>query len=558
MAYIRSRTLFFTTSPRTPLKMLSELKILSKFKNQKWNQESQVKFIDELANSDEFQGIGSIKDKAFSARDRINRAPKSLGFVDLSPVISITKAGQDFIEATNKEEVLLRQLLKFQLPSPYHKETEEFKGIFNVKPYLEIFRLIDSLEYLSFDELMIFGMQLTHYKKFNEVVLKIENFRKEKAQTKLKYKDFKNQVLEQELSNIYYLEIISGSIKTRESKEISRAKFIATKASNLRDYTDAAFRYLRATGMVEISQSNYSISIAQDKKVEVKFFLKTINKKPNFITDEAKYKTYLFDKNKPKLYYDDKERLLKRLTEASQVTKEISSYSIKELKEILTAAINSRKEQMLKRQIKDLKTYKSYDNVMKIFKNIQQNKLYDAPLILEWNVWRALTMLNGGEIKANLKFDDNGIPMSNAGGNMPDIVCDYGEFGVIAEVTMQSGHRQYEMESESVSRHLASFKKSINKEAYCLFIAPKINESCIAYFYALHKINIQYYGGKSVIVPLELDVFIDMLEKSRKIRRLTPKEMCKIFLYSEKQAQIATDEKQWYDSIKNKILNGIF
>ncbi len=538
--------------------MLPELKILSDFQNQKWNMESQIRFMEELAKHDEFCGVGSINDKAFSARDRINRAPKSLGFVDLSPVILITKVGINFIEATNKEEVLLRQLLKFQLPSPYHKETEGFKGIFNVKPYLEIFRLIDSLEYLSFDELMIFGMQLTHYNRFNEIVTKIKDFRAQKTQTKLRYKDFKNEILHLEISKIYQLEIASGMIKTRETKEISKEKFITTKASNLRDYTDAAFRYLRATSMVEISQSNYSISIAQDKKAEVKFFLKTISKKPNFIKDEAKYKAYLFNENKPKLYYDDKERLLKRLTEIPQFTKEISNSSIKELKEILTTAINSRKEQALKRQIESLKTYKDYDNVMEMFKDIQQNRLYDAPLILEWNVWRTLTMLNGGEIKANLKFDDNGIPMSNASGNMPDIACDYGEFGVIVEVTMQSGHRQYEMESESVSRHLAHFKKSINKEAYCFFIAPKINESCIAHFYALHKINIQYYGGKSVIIPLELNVLIDMLEKSYKIRKLTPKEMREIFLYSEQQAQISTDEKQWYDSVKNKILNGTF
>lgn len=423
---------------------------------------------------------------------------------------------------------------------------------------MEIFRLIDSLEYLSFDELMIFGMQLTHYNRFDEICAKIKDFRVQKTQTELKYKDFRNEILHLEISKIYQLEIASGAIKTRETKEISKEKFISTKANNLRDYADAAFRYLRATGMVEISQSNYSISIAQDKKVEVKFFLKTINKKLNFVNDEIKYKMYLFDESKPKLYYDDKERLLKRLTEIPQVTKDIFGYSIKELKEILTTAINSRKEQMLKRQIESLKTYKDYDNVMDMFKDIQQNKLYDAPLILEWNVWRALTMLNGGEIKANLKFDDNGMPMSNASGNMPDIICDYGKFGVIVEVTMQSGHRQYEMESEPVSRHLAHFKKTINKEAYCFFIAPKINESCIAHFYALHKINIQYYGGKSVIVPLELNVLIDMIEKSRKIRRLTPKEMREIFLYSEQQARISTDEKQWYDSVKNKILNGIF
>ncbi|MDR3245099.1 MAG: hypothetical protein LBT50_01540, partial [Prevotellaceae bacterium] len=48
-------------------------------------------------------------------------SPKSLGFVTLSPVISLTAAGQELIQTKRKEEIFLRQLLKFQLPSSYHK-----------------------------------------------------------------------------------------------------------------------------------------------------------------------------------------------------------------------------------------------------------------------------------------------------------------------------------------------------------------------------------------------------------------------------------------------------
>lgn len=55
-----------------------------------------------------------------------------------------------------------------------------------------------------------------------------------------------------------------------------------------------------------------------------------------------------------------------------------------------------------------------------------------------------MTMLDGGNIKANLKFDDFGNPMSTAQGNMADIVCDYEDFGLTVEVTMQSGQKQYE------------------------------------------------------------------------------------------------------------------
>ena len=165
-------------------------------------------------------------------------------------------------------------------------------------------------------------------------------------------------------------------------------------------------------------------------------------------------------------------------------------------------------------------------------------------------------MLDGGDIKANLKLDDKGQPMSTAQGNMADIICNYGNFVLTVEVTMQSGHKQYEMEGESVSRHLAKLKKETGKEAYCLFIAPKINESCIAYFYALHTMNIAFYGGKSVIVPLELDVFINMLEQSYRAAYVPdPEQVRGIFEYSLEQAKTARDEREWYAKVKEKALN---
>ena len=281
MAYLKSRTLFFTTSPRTPVKMIPEIKVLSEcFEGQKWNTDTQVEFIRKLAESNEFEGTGSAKEMAFSARDRINRAPKALGFVDLKPVIKLTEPGKRLISEKRTEEVILRQLLKFQLPSPYHKEPEQFKGNFGVKPYLEIFRLIYQLGTISFDELMIFGMQLTHYEKFGQIVEDIKRFRRVKAYQKASYKAFRGEYLRREIEKIYYNDIVEGNTKTRESRDKSVDKFVRTKASNMRDYADACFRYLRATGLVEISQRGHSISIMPEKKKEVEFFLENIDRKP--------------------------------------------------------------------------------------------------------------------------------------------------------------------------------------------------------------------------------------------------------------------------------------
>ena len=557
MAYLKSKTLFFTTSPRTPLKMIPEIKVLAEdFEGKVWNPVTQIDFIKRLAQGKYFQGEGSAKEMAFSARDRINRAPKALGFVDLKPTIRLTEPGKQLILGKRTEEILLRQLLKFQLPSPYHMEPKQFDGAFGVKPYLEMFRLIYELGTVSFDELMIFGMQLTHYTKFDEVAADIKQFRRMKTYASASYKTFRGSYLRKEVERIYQDNICEGNTQTRESKDKSLDKFVRTKARNMRDYADACFRYLRATGMVEISQRGHSLSIMPEKREEVEFFLNHVDRKPVFVDDEEKYKKYLFDPASPVLYSDDRERVLRQIAESTDISGDLRGQTIEQLKDQLDQAIQNKKKTIIEEQVRDLKEYKNYDDVMNTFEDIKSNNFYDAPLMLEWNTWRAMTMLDGGDIKANLKLDDKGQPMSTAQGNMADIVCNYGDFGLAVEVTMQSGQRQYEAEGEPVSRHLAKLKKDTGKDAYCLFIAPKINESCIAYFYSLHKMNIAFYGGHSVIVPLELDVFIHMVEQSRRAGYIpNPKQVKKIFEYSLEQAKVSKDENEWYNKIKEKALD---
>ena len=232
MARIESKVLFITTSPRTPFRMIPEIELLSShFSGQKWNTETQTVFMQLLREENFFNGEGA-NDPSFSARDRINRAPKALGFVTLSPTIALTKVGQELVQTKRKEEIFLRQLLKFQLPSPFHIPTEKAIN-FYVKPYLEMFRLIRHFGSLSFDEVMIFGLQLVDYRIFDNIVAKIEQFRIEKATTELSYKAFKNSQLQTELQAIYKDEITEGKTKTRESRNRTLDKFMQTKASNI-------------------------------------------------------------------------------------------------------------------------------------------------------------------------------------------------------------------------------------------------------------------------------------------------------------------------------------
>lgn len=553
MAMIKGKTLFFTTSPRTPNKMIPEIALLDKeFSGKLWNTTTQEAFMNALVDSPFFESQGRPKDPALSARDRITRAPKALGFVDLKPVIALTDAGKRLVSGKRTEEVILRQLLKFQLPSPYHTEPRN-GAVYWVRPYLELLRLISTLGKVTFDELMIFGMQLTDYRKFNEIVMKIHSFRETKKEAPGQYKKLVRAMIGGEIRVIYGDEIRLGKTNTRESTDKSVEKFVRTKQRNLHDYTDACFRYLRSTGLVAISQRGRSLSIMPDKQDEVDFILKNVGRNPVFVDNEEAYKKYLFDGLSPQLLTDNKEHLAEYIMKTGFYARsQLEGLSIDELKDIREGIIECNRKSIISAQVKQLKSYALYTEVIDTYQEIIADSLYDVPLMLGWNTWRAMTMINGGKITGNFKIDDAGQPMSTAQGNMPDIVCDYGNFDVTVEVTMQSGQRQYDTEVEPVARHLGKHKRDTGKETFCLFIAPHINPACIAHFFMLSKVNVAHYGGKATIVPLELDTFIHMIDNSYNAKFVpTPQHMCDIFNYARKSAETAKDENQWYLAIQN-------
>lgn len=560
MATINSRTLFFTTSPRSPEKIRAELELLDRlFSGQTWNRQSQTAFMEALTHEDFYHGNASARPD-FSARDRITRSPKAYGLVSLKPKISLTRAGEQFVFGDEPEIVLLRQLLKFQLPSPYHKSSKKNSTSFCVKPFLELLRLIRHLGFLSFDEMMLFGMQLTDYRLFSKIAEKVTLFRKEKAENKGHYGKWLKEYLKKELTAIYYDNIEQGITKTRESADTSVSRFLSTKARNMRDYTDACVRYLRYTGVVSFSFEDRKLSISKDYAEDVDYILEHTTQEPGIFSSEQEYIKYLGASDNVILLCDNRELLigkLERLFPQQEIGKGLSAA---ELRKILKQKIYEKREFLLQQQTLALKHFEQYEEVQSLFSSIISDRgLYQAPLLLEWNVWRAMTMINGGNIRADLRFDDNGTPLSTAPGNMADIICDYGDFLVAVEVTMLKGHRQFEQEGEPITRHLGHLTNESGKPCYCLFIAPKINQSVPPFFYALNHSNIAYYGGRAKITPLPLRSFMQMVENADKAsERPQPKDI-KWFLDNAHEAALTSaDELQWQAKLSDITSNWPF
>ena len=552
----KSKHLFGFTSPRTLEKIIPEIALLANhFDNQKWQTSTQIAFFDVLFKSDFYDGEKYPSEPALAARDRITRSPKSLGFIQLNPTIQLTKAGEQLITGKRLPELFTKQLLKFQLPSPYHTQSSSLQ--FGVKPYLELLRLIDELGSLSKTEMAIFFLQLIHHERFETIKAKIIAFRKNRNAYQGNKKQFVADTFKAEIELIFYDEINAKHFKTRESNDISYAKFLSTKESNMRDYADAFFRYIRATELVTVDKKTLHLKISEFQQENVKFLLAHTPRQPqNLILLD--YQNYLFNPDTLPTIYDDKNALLEKLAKLGANEKHIATYSLEQLKDELDTLTDKKKAQNLQENIHYLKLRADMVEIYDMFTKITKREVPDAPLFLEWNTWRAFAALNHTEkIMGNFVTDLDGMPLSTATGNKADIEIKYKGFSCIVEVTMSSGETQFNMEGSSVPRHYGDMINGLSEHetGYCFFIAPKISDTTKAHFFNLNRFNTKRYGGKTKIIPMNLEDFIAFIKHGIAHDFSEPVQLKswldKIVLFIEQ----ADEEEVWFNYIQQNLNN---
>lgn len=512
------RSLFAFTSPRTLEKIIPEIDMLSKqFGGKKWNGQSQVEFYDKLVITQDFKSSTKARDKAFAARDRINRAPKALGFVVLKPVVYLTDAGRELVNGSRKSEIITRQLLKFQLPSPNYQGGN---GRFLVRPYLELLRMLHDLEGISKFEIAFFFTQLLDYRDYDFVLDKIKEFRIAYHDNKtLNKREFLNNVAIREVKRIYKTEIESGDTSTRESSDVSLSKFIKTKISNLYDYADAFIRYISATMLTAYDAKNNRIVVNSFSLPDVEFILTMVDRNPVDFDKNTDFFDYIGDSTQPTLLCDDRNKLMSKLKcyLGSSRSDMLDSMHVDDLKDRIEIEETRIAQAAMKKTEMSLKNYAAYDDIIEHFQLITDRRsVIDPSLIFEWNMWRTFVMLNyAKEVNGGFSKDQNGLPRSYAPGNQPDLVVEYDSFILLVEVTLSKGAKQYEMEGEPVARHFGTISRNSNKPVYCLFIAPKINEATMSHFYMTNISKVAFYGGSTRIVAISLQQFLRLVELAK-------------------------------------------
>lgn len=549
--------------------------------NRPYNENLQIRFYNDLVQSHYSKSIGNINKKnlSFAGRDKLTRMPQALGFLiaRTGKNLTITKAGKLLMNHYLFSDVITHQMLKFQLPSPLHTTRKENKGLFNVKPFLEILRLIDTLGYLTYKELILFGMTLTDYHNFNQKISDVRKYRllrkRVYSNKSISIKRFDNDYRKKYIANIYFDIIQKKQFHTRETKTSTEDSFLKKKISNLSDYTDAVYRVLKLTGLIKVSMGKTMI-INPNRRLEVTYALSNIKRNVLYknyqqLTTIKKrnvrksFDKYISNPTIPALWNDNKKNIIKLLMNHN--FKNIGSKNLYQLKELVYKLNVQRRQKILKKEqrhlINELSTnkLKLIKDIVSYYKRISKKDFGDyGPALFEWNTWRAMSVLDHGYIKANFVPDDSGKPLSPAKGNLPDVFCKYQNFDIATEVTLTRGHTQFDAESESVTRHVGMLHKNSkdDRQTFGLFIAGKLDYSTIRFFY-YNSIPIdKYYGEILNVIPLDLKTFIKVF-KNMVIKKLNPRIFYKIHKYSISDAINCIDHRKdasvWYKDLLNRL-----
>jgi AlwI restriction endonuclease len=580
----RSRAWLFPTSPRSPYKLQGELKLLKNFDGRIWNNETQIEFAKFLSNYDGFEGSVSAKETAFSARDRL-RAPRLLGFI-CTPKrgvkegkLEFTDAGNIFLNATDEQQELIfqRQIAKVQYRSHLHnnKGFEEM----NIKPMTLMIKLLLELEKLSKEEIALFALTTINYDDVDNTIQSIKDYRKAVSSKKagVERKTFRKDYANEYVGNVYADDIVGGRTKLREGG----GDFVKTKLQTLKDYADSTIRYLRATGLFTVLPHGQSLTLTKAKVNDALFLLNTYGIKVSTNTDSeySDYvKNYLGNPSLPELRIDDAdsqifefarkieevkknnlgvaENLSEKFNKANSSTEKLNV--IVELDKRLTAI-------QVKNEAKNIRAdfASSFSDIKTMFINInaKDKEIVDRPLMYEWNTWRSMVLINDAlNVQGNYHADADGNPVSTASGNMPDILCEYEQFWLGVEVTLQSGFKQYEAEGESIIRHIGNLQKSRISEndmrpVFGLFVAEKINAEVIAHLFAIANRVMQVYLGKVRILPIERETFIKLTESVLQHPNFNHSVMLKFLEDAFSSENEKLGELDWFELMKSKAPN---
>jgi len=531
-----SRTWYVLCSPRNPEKIALELRELARLDGVNWRERNekkqlvhQITFAHLLKQLESFEGSISASEPALSARDRL--APMQtygFAFVDSAHTLRITNAGHRLIDGMRVQELFLKQTLKWQYPSWQHGGNLRTRRRYlhadqmDIHPFVETLRVCRELAGLSKEEIAIFLLPVLNRGEISAVIQIIKDFRAELSKRHGRHrKEFIRGEQEEHFRQVYAHEIASKDIGTRESRTATVDSFLKNKMKNSRDVADAAIRYFRSTGLFTLSADFHGLTISPIHRNEVDCILDEMTFAPvNFYDDVDRFYKHMGNPDLPALAWETRNQLVAKAIALGLQKHEAQQLSLPALKDTIEQHERERKTEKLIEFMANVQEEAEVQDIVEMFKRILNRDVVDPALFLEWNIWRAIASMDDcREARPNFTLDDDLQPFSNAPGKRADMEIEYNDsFVTLVEVTLSSGARQYDTESEPVTRHIGRFQFEEKKRAkpravYGLFVAKSINPAARDYFYVhLKHIANPDFGGYLNIIPLNIDQFVDIFQ----------------------------------------------
>lgn len=589
-----------STTLRNPERMIGWLKVVNQnLLGEKWNNDNQIKLqilliqyklytptninasekeiFEDFNSSFSYVEAKNIFDRQGyedpAMRGRTSLSPlKKMGLIKLSnDIISITSLGK-YLLSDNYDfgYFLFRVFLKWEYKNPSESRTNTN---FNINPFIGTLHLInkvnkiaknrnEKVKGISRDEFMLFVQTLIDYNDIDTFAIELYNYRtylKELSSNEnMSYKEKEDAKKDKKLK------ILETLTNEHNSDKLIRL------LNNLKDYTDNTIRYFRATRYLYIRGGGYYIDLEPRRIIEIQALLSTYDGSSNLLQNEEEYVNYLADINLPVLPWETQNELtsiIKNLIlelnklenelnlEAKDYTSLISN-NTEDLKE------NIEELRVLRKKYIDREKHNKLQNVDEIKKCIYSlnniRDLGDKPSIQleKWSTMALLALNDAISINPNYPVGDDNEPLFTAPAGKADIECYYNDFNSICEATMLTARNQWYNEGQPVMRHLRDFENMNNdKNAYCIFVAPKMHKDTINTFWFATKY--EYEGIKQRIVPITINQLISILEILIKMKQsnvnLKHTDIKKLFDNIINLTESVKDSNEWLSCIPNTI-----
>ena len=434
------------TTIRNPNRIKDGLELLKKFEGKEWSYEDQAEFYDqanviEILEGDKNQITDERKThfarKWASCFNQLGlaRAWKS----EDKGSVQLTDVGNQLInDEITFEEVMLRQLLKYKLPSPIEngKEYEAF-CVHPFRVFLEIiFKLYEQdVNGLTKEEIGLFVIttlrdedcidsagEIIKYRNkrasikgknpklkfFREMTKKViaSNFAKKLGEAKevlknlllqgKKSKSFlKTDEFDIELRSILFgkgpkKQLMTNNIRSLIAKGASFDKifdyyldeFVGTKGGTLKDYADSQIRYVMTTGLFSLNRDRIVIKA---NKLDL---IKAIVVESSVFYEGDKYLDYFYNPEMPKLPLDDEDFMVMNIGDLQQQLERLSEKTGLEVEPLMTVErsvpklkkVNQELERELIRQkeylfYRDQGSNEQIDDIVDYFERIKARDL---------------------------------------------------------------------------------------------------------------------------------------------------------------------------------------